>query len=110
VLNVFEAVDVIALIKGGVYDDLSLTVGDALLKRSDVCHSSLLYRHITHTWQDFPGIFTCSLNDNMSTIYDTIRRSRVHRFVVIDEESKLKGVVTLSDVLEHTLLEGMEDE
>ena len=49
VLNVFEAVDVIALIKGGVYDDLNLTVGDALLKRSDVCHSSLLYRHITHT-------------------------------------------------------------
>ncbi|EDU42982.1 nuclear protein SNF4 [Pyrenophora tritici-repentis Pt-1C-BFP] len=94
VLNVFEAVDVIALIKGGVYDDLNMTVGDALLKRSE----------------DFPGIFTCSLNDNMSTIYDTIRRSRVHRFVVIDENSKLKGVVTLSDVLEHTLLEGMEDE
>jgi 5'-AMP-activated protein kinase regulatory gamma subunit len=46
----------------------------------------------------------------MSTIYDTIRRSRVHRFVVIDDESKLKGVVTLSDVLEHTLLEGMDDE
>jgi 5'-AMP-activated protein kinase regulatory gamma subunit len=46
----------------------------------------------------------------MSTLYDTIRRSRVHRFVVIDENSKLKGMVTLSDVLEHTLLEGMEDE
>ena len=36
VLNVFEAVDVIALIKGGVYDDLNLTVGDALLKRPEV--------------------------------------------------------------------------
>lgn len=94
VLNVFEAVDVIALIKGGVYDDLNLTVGDALLKRSD----------------DFPGIFTCSINDNMSTIYDTIRKSRVHRFIVIDEQSKLVGVVTLSDVLEHTLLEGVEDD
>lgn len=35
-INVFEAVDVIALIKGGVYDDLTLTVGEALLKRSDV--------------------------------------------------------------------------
>lgn len=35
--NVFEAVDVIALIKGGVYDDLSLTVGEALKKRSPVC-------------------------------------------------------------------------
>jgi len=36
VLNVFEAVDVIALIKGGNYDDLNLSVGDALLKRSEV--------------------------------------------------------------------------
>lgn len=36
VINVFEAVDVIALIKGGVYDDLSASVGEALLKRSDV--------------------------------------------------------------------------
>ena len=47
VLNVFEAVDVIALIKGGVYDDLNLTVGDALLKRSDVCSFSLLNVYMT---------------------------------------------------------------
>ena len=39
VINVFEAVDVIALIKGGVYDDLNMTVGEALLKRSDVSNS-----------------------------------------------------------------------
>jgi hypothetical protein len=36
VYNVFEAVDVITLIKGGVYDDLSLTVGEALKKRPGV--------------------------------------------------------------------------
>ncbi|KAJ4366676.1 AMP-activated serine/threonine-protein kinase regulatory subunit [Ascochyta clinopodiicola] len=94
VLNVFESVDVIALIKGGSYDDLNLTVGDALLKRSP----------------DFPGIFTCSVQDSMSTIYDTIRKSRVHRFIVIDEDAKLRGVLTLSDVLEFTLLEGVDDE
>jgi hypothetical protein len=40
VLNIFEAVDVITLIKGGVYDDLNLTVGEALLKRSDVRETS----------------------------------------------------------------------
>jgi len=94
VLNVFESVDVIALIKGGSYDDLNLTVGDALLKRS----------------ADFPGIFTCSVQDSMSTIYDTIRKSRVHRFIVIDEDAKLRGVLTLSDVLEFTLLEGVDDD
>ena len=60
--------------------------------------------------QDFPGIYTCSMQDQLSTIYDTIRRSRVHRFIVIDEENKLKGVLTLSDILEYTLLEGEENE
>lgn len=36
VYNIFESVDVIALIRGGVYDDLSLTVGEVLKKRSPV--------------------------------------------------------------------------
>lgn len=37
VLNVFEAVDVITLIKGGEYEtNLNLTVGKAIEKRSDV--------------------------------------------------------------------------
>jgi 5'-AMP-activated protein kinase regulatory gamma subunit len=46
VINVFEAVDVIALIKGGVYEDLDLTVGEALLKRSDVSPISIIHFNI----------------------------------------------------------------
>jgi 5'-AMP-activated protein kinase regulatory gamma subunit len=46
------------------------------------------------------------MNDNLGTIYDTIRRSRVHRFIIIDDDQRLKGVLTLSDILEYTLLEG----
>lgn len=42
VYNVFESVDVVTLIKGGVYDDLSLTVGEALKKRSPVCDLPLM--------------------------------------------------------------------
>ncbi|PLB44339.1 putative Snf1 protein kinase complex subunit Snf4 [Aspergillus steynii IBT 23096] len=94
VYNVFEAVDVITLIKGGVYGDLSLTVGEALKKRP----------------QDFPGIYTCSLNDGLDTIFDTIRKSRVHRLVVVDDNFRLKGVLTLSDILQYILLEGENDE
>lgn len=100
----------IALIKGGSYDDLNLTVGDALLKRSPVSMSSSPSERSTHTSQDFPGIFTCSVQDSMSTIYDTIRKSRVHRFIVIDDDTKLRGVLTLSDVLEFTLLEGVDED
>ncbi|KAI9860794.1 MAG: AMP-activated serine/threonine-protein kinase regulatory subunit [Trichoglossum hirsutum] len=94
VLNVFEAVDVITVIKGGVYDDLTLSVGEALLKRSE----------------DFAGIYTCSIHDRLDTIFDTIRKSRVHRLVVLDESGRLKGMVTLSDILEYVLLEGEAEE
>lgn len=34
--NVFEAVDIITLIKGNNYDELNLDVGEALKKRADV--------------------------------------------------------------------------
>ncbi|KAJ9296432.1 hypothetical protein DTO271G3_5130 [Paecilomyces variotii] len=94
VYNVFEAVDVITLIKGGVYDDLNLSVGEALKKRSP----------------DFPGIYTCSDEDGLDTIFDTIRKSRVHRLVVVDDHFRLKGVLTLSDILHYILLEGENDE
>ncbi|KAJ9208764.1 hypothetical protein DTO166G4_9248 [Paecilomyces variotii] len=94
VYNVFEAVDVITLIKGGVYDDLNLSVGEALKKRSP----------------DFPGIYTCSAEDGLDTIFDTIRKSRVHRLVVVDDHFRLKGVLTLSDILHYILLEGENDE
>lgn len=50
------------------------------------------------------------MHDRLDTIFDTVRRSRVHRFVVIDENSHLKGVLTLSDILEYVLLEGEGDE
>ena len=50
-LNVFEAVDVIPCIKGGAYDELESSVGDALLKRAE----------------DFPGIYTCSEGDRLDS-------------------------------------------
>lgn len=87
-VNVYEAVDVLGLIKGGIYNDLSLTVGEALMRRSD----------------DFEGVFTCTVNDKLSTIMNNIRKSRVHRYFVVDGDGKLEGVLTLSDILKYILL------
>lgn len=94
VLNVFEAVDVITIIKGGAYDGLETSVGEALLKRSD----------------EFAGIYTCSTEDRLDTIFETLRKSRVHRFVVIDEKNHLKGLISLSDIVKYILLEGEESD
>lgn len=93
VLNVFEAVDVIPCIKGGVYDDLDGSVGEALCKRSD----------------ESPGIYTCGADDRLDSIFDTIRKSRVHRLIVVDDKNKLKGIISLSDILKYVLLSGVED-
>ncbi|KAK0758853.1 hypothetical protein N5P37_008337 [Trichoderma harzianum] len=93
VLNAFEAVDIIPCIKGGAYDELNGSVGEALCKRPE----------------DNPGIFTCSQDDRLDSIFDTIRKSRVHRLIVVDDENKLKGVISLSDILKYVLLHGEED-
>lgn len=86
-INVYEAVDALSLIKGGIYTDLSLSVGEALLRRPE----------------DFEGVHTCTDEDRLDTIMDTIRRARVHRMYIVDSEGILKGVVTLSDILKYIL-------
>lgn len=92
--NVFEAVDVITLIKGGMYEELELNVGEALQKRPE----------------DFPGIYTCSIDDRLDAIFDTIRKSRVHRLTVVDEDNRLAGILSLSDILEYILLDGESED
>jgi 5'-AMP-activated protein kinase, regulatory gamma subunit len=94
VLNVFEAVDIIPCIKGGAYEDLHNTIGDALCKRPD----------------DSPGIYSCSPDDRLDSIFDTLRKSRVHRLIVVDDENKLLGVISLSDILKYVLFTGEEAE
>lgn len=46
-LNVFEAVDVIELLRDGDYSNLNWTVGKALAKRNP----------------NHPGVYTCTLED-----------------------------------------------
>lgn len=89
----FEAVDVIEILKTGDYANLTWTVGKALSARSP-----------TH-----PGIYCCSLEDGLDTIFDTIRKSRVHRLMIVDENNYLKGVLSLGDILHYILVEGQED-
>lgn len=93
VINVFEAVDVIPCIKGGAFDELSGSVGDALCRRPD----------------EFQGIYTCTEEDRLDSIFDTVRKSRVHRLIVVDDESKLRGIISLSDILKYVLIHGEQE-
>lgn len=93
-LNVFEAVDVIEILKHGDYSNLNWSVGKALQQRNP----------------NHPGIYTCSLDDGLDTLFDTIRKSRVHRLTIVDDNNYLKGVLSLSDILNYILVSGEEAE
>ena len=90
-INCYEAVDVIGLVKNGLYNDLTLTVGEALLKRNE---------------NDFEGVYTCQEDETLFNILDCIRTNRVHRFYVIDKNGYIKGLITLSDILNYILQAG----
>lgn len=92
VLNVFEAVDVIPCIQGGNYEDLGSEIGQALLRRDE----------------DFIGIYTCTEDDRLDAIFEVIRKSKVHRLVIVDDDNRLKGIISLSDILKYVLLQGEE--
>lgn len=96
VLNMYETVDVITLVRLGAYQSLDLTISEALAKRSP----------------DFPGVIICTASDSLGTLLELIKKRRVHRLVVVegDEEEKrggkkgrLLGIITLSDVLRYVI-------
>ncbi|KAL0951107.1 hypothetical protein HGRIS_007844 [Hohenbuehelia grisea] len=94
VLNLYETVDVITLVRLGAYQSLDLTIEEALKQRSP----------------DFPGVITCSASDSLGTLLQLIKKRRVHRLVVVEGEEeerrggkkgRLVGIITLSDVLRY---------
>ncbi|KAK7694587.1 hypothetical protein QCA50_001773 [Cerrena zonata] len=96
VVNLYETVDVITLVRLGAYQSLDLTVGEALNQRSP----------------DFPGVVICTASDSLGTLMQLIKKRRVHRLVVVegDEDEKkggkkgrLLGIITLSDVLRYII-------
>lgn len=68
VINLYEAVDVVDLIRSNAYQVLDLTIEDALNRRS----------------KDFPGVVTCTPEDSLASIMAYIRERRAHRFIIVE--------------------------
>ncbi|KAI0043215.1 CBS-domain-containing protein [Auriscalpium vulgare] len=96
VVNLYETVDVITLVRLGAYQSLDLTISEALHQRSP----------------DFPGVVICTASDSLGTLLSLIKKRRVHRLVVVEGEEeerkggrkgRLLGIITLSDVLRYVI-------
>ena len=47
----------------------------------------------------FEGVHTCLETDTLQSILDTIRMLTLHRLIIVDKEGRLKGILSLSDIL-----------
>lgn len=52
----------------------------------------------------FEGVQKCCLDETLYTIMERIVRAEVHRLVVVDENTKVIGIISLSDILLYLVL------
>lgn len=52
----------------------------------------------------FEGVQKCSLDETLFTVMERIVRAEVHRLVVVDENERVIGIISLSDLLLYLVL------
>ncbi|XP_068905121.1 5'-AMP-activated protein kinase subunit gamma-2 isoform X3 [Tenebrio molitor] len=81
-VDIYAKFDVINLAAEKTYNDL-----DVSLKKAN-----------EHRNEWFEGVHKCKLDETLFTIMDKIVKAEVHRLVVVDDEDKVIGIISLSDL------------
>ncbi|KAM6468932.1 5'-AMP-activated protein kinase subunit gamma-1 isoform 1-T1 [Liasis olivaceus] len=90
VVDIYSKFDVINLAAEKTYNNLDVTVTKALQHRS----------------QYFEGVLKCYKHETLETIINRLVEAEVHRLVVVDENNVVKGIISLSDILQALMLPG----
>uniref|UniRef100_A0A8B9GQG1 5'-AMP-activated protein kinase subunit gamma-1 n=1 Tax=Astyanax mexicanus TaxID=7994 RepID=A0A8B9GQG1_ASTMX len=88
VVDIYSKFDVINLAAEKTYNNLDVSVTQALQHRS----------------QYFEGVMKCNRHETLETIVTRIVKAEVHRLVVVDSNSSIEGIVSLSDILQALVL------
>uniref|UniRef100_A0A4W3H9X1 5'-AMP-activated protein kinase subunit gamma-1 n=1 Tax=Callorhinchus milii TaxID=7868 RepID=A0A4W3H9X1_CALMI len=91
--DIYSKFDVINLAAEKTYNNLDITVTKALQHRS----------------QYFEGVLKCYKHETLETIINRLVEAEVHRLVVVDDRDVVKGIVSLSDILQALVLTGGGD-
>ncbi|XP_070072840.1 uncharacterized protein SNF4Agamma isoform X2 [Drosophila takahashii] len=87
-VDIYAKFDVINLAAEKTYNDLDVSLRKANEHRNE--------------W--FEGVQKCNLDESLYTIMERIVRAEVHRLVVVDENRKVIGIISLSDILLYLVL------
>ncbi|XP_058821714.1 uncharacterized protein LOC131683614 isoform X1 [Topomyia yanbarensis] len=86
--DIYAKFDVINLAAEKTYNDLDVSLKTANEHRN--------------AW--FEGVQNCKLDETLYTVMERIVRAEVHRLVVVDDEEKVIGIISLSDILLYLVL------
>ncbi|KPJ09020.1 5'-AMP-activated protein kinase subunit gamma-2 [Papilio machaon] len=86
--DIYAKFDVINLAAKRTYNNLDVTIKEANKHRNE--------------W--FEGVYKCKLDETLYDIMKRIVRAEVHRLVVVDDEDKVIGIISLSDLLSYMVL------
>ncbi|XP_050309595.1 5'-AMP-activated protein kinase subunit gamma-2 isoform X2 [Anthonomus grandis grandis] len=87
-VDIYAKFDVINLAAEKTYNDL-----DVSLKKAN-----------EHRNEWFEGVHNCKLDETLFNVMEKIVRAEVHRLVVVDENDKVIGIISLSDLLLYLVL------
>ncbi|CAC5380487.1 PRKAG [Mytilus coruscus] len=93
VVNIYAKFDVINLAAEKTYNNLDITIDQALK-----------HRH-KESW--FEGVVNCLVTDKLEDVIVKLVQAEVHRLVIVDVETHVKGIVSLSDILTFLVLKPM---
>lgn len=87
-IDIYAKFDVINLAAEKTYSNLDVTLKKANEHRNE--------------W--FEGVHKCRSDESLFTIMERIVKAEVHRLVVVDDDNKVVGVISLSDILTYLVL------
>ncbi|TRY83691.1 hypothetical protein DNTS_034387 [Danionella cerebrum] len=88
VVALYSRFDVINLAAQKSYNNLNMTMQEAIQGR----------------WCCIEGVLKCYPHETLETIIDRIAEAEVHRLVLVDTEDVVRGIVSLSDLLQALVL------
>ncbi|VDN59536.1 unnamed protein product [Dracunculus medinensis] len=89
VIDIYAKFDVINLAAEKAYNDLDITVYEALQHRSE--------------W--FEGVRSCLETDSLMVVIEILVKTEIHRLIVVDSEQRAIGIISLSDILRFLIIE-----
>jgi len=87
-IDIYAKFDVINLAAEKTYSNLDVTLKTANQHRNE--------------W--FEGVHKCKQDESLFAVMERIVKAEVHRLVVVDDDNKVTGVISLSDILTYLVL------